>query len=147
QALQFTKGTEPRRFLIVVAVAMALTTVWLVKRASVADKPRIVEASSFVGTAEALRSLGLTPGRQIATISDLPMGTGGASIARLAQRPIVAQVNQTDRFWSADPGKQQALLKAFQDAGCAAVLSWRAPQSANGWQRLGDGSYSVFIFR
>jgi hypothetical protein len=94
--------------------------------------------------AQALLQQGLQPGARIAMISEDPLGQGGPFVARLARLHIVAQVNTPSQFWSATSSTQSQVLESFADCGSEAVVSYRPPQTTQGWRRLGETDYYMF---
>jgi hypothetical protein len=140
--LHFENLPVLRRFIGVGVLAVGGTTLCL------AWTPVIHGVIGAEGTATAyseagiaLTGMGMRPAERIGVISSEPFGEGGAFVARLAALQIIAQVNQPDRFWSSPAATQSAVLEAFQRAGCKAVLAWKVPDSASGWQRLGQTGY------
>ncbi len=148
QSLRFYESAKLRRFIGVTLLAVAATTFWYMAKiviyGAIASKGSTPE--SYLA-ARSLNDYGLRPGERIATISPQAFGAGGAYVARLARLQIVAQVNQTDHFWSAPASTQTEVLKTFQNSGCNGVLAWRVPEFASGWLKLGQTGYSVFQFR
>lgn len=140
--LRFENSAGSRRFIGFGVFAVAATTLWL------AGAPLIHgfiategSATAYSEAAKALTSLGIRPAEKIGVISSEPFGEGGAFVARLAAVQIIAQVNQSDRFWSSPASTRSAVLEAFQRSGCKGVLVWKIPSSAAGWQRLGQTEY------
>jgi len=94
--------------------------------------------------AEALRTdFGLEPGTPVAFIGY----SYSAYWARLAGLRIVAEIHpeDTDRFWSTDPGRQAGVLRAFRDAGARAVVAEPSGTSIMpaGWLAVGRSGYIV----
>lgn len=140
--LHFENSPVLHRFIGVGVLAVAATTLWL------AGIPVVHGVSATKGKTPAyaeagiaLTGMGMRPAERIGVISSEPFGEGGAFVARLAALQIIAQVNQPDRFWSSPASTQSAVLETFRRTGCQAVLAWRVPASASGWQRLGETEY------
>jgi hypothetical protein len=100
-----------------------------------------------LAVAQALKELGVQPGDRVGVI-----GYAYDSFwARLARVKIVAEVLEADAvdFWRGDEPLQQSVLQAFSKAGAVAVVAEYVPADApmDGWHRVGDSSYFIYLFR
>jgi hypothetical protein len=96
--------------------------------------------------AEALGRLGVRPGDPIGFIGY----SFGATFARLAKVRIVAEMpwEETDRFWSLDPGGRAEVLDAFGRVGAVALVTEVPPPAGaeQDWVELdGSGRYALML--
>jgi hypothetical protein len=95
--------------------------------------------------AEELHRLGIRPGDKIAVI-----GYAFDSFwARLARVRIVAEMFdwKADPFWSGGPSLQSEVFRAFAGTGAKAIVAERVPSyvTPNGWHRVGNSSYYIYV--
>lgn len=100
-----------------------------------------------VTVAQALKDIGVGPGDKVGVI-----GYAYDSFwARLARVKIVAEMLETDavELWRGDETLWQSVLQAFENAGAEAVVAEYVPAEArmDGWHRVGDSNYFIYLFR
>ena len=117
---------------------------------SEAETAETTRAGRTVGdppfVAEALLAHGLERGDEIGVIGH----SFSAFWARLARLRIVAEIHahHVQDFWDLDREGRAAVLRAFADAGVAAVVADRAGAPLlPGWSPVGETSYAVYSFR
>lgn len=96
--------------------------------------------------AQTLKELGIKPGDKVGVI-----GYSYDSFwARLARVKIVAEMLEVDamNFWYRNDTLRQSVLQSFASTGAKAVVAENVPGSArlDGWQRVGNSSYYIYIF-
>jgi hypothetical protein len=143
-SLTFHRSDELKKFIVVTFSAVALTTAFFAAKTIAFDLFASKPGPVYSRAALLLRNLGLKPGDRIGAISNVAFGDGGAFVARLARLRVTAQVNRPDHYWSEDTASQVQVLSAFHGVGCVGVLGLRIPNSAKGWQRLGNTDYYFY---
>jgi len=101
--------------------------------------------------ARALNEKGIRPGDKVAVVgSNGPVLEGVAYLARLARIQIIAQVNEPDRFRTADSSTQSRVIEAIARTGAKAILTLPEPPRSSPesqWQRLGNTNYYAHLMK
>jgi len=129
--------------IIGIAATTCLSVVWWMNQRDPENGPAYWKA------AQALSENGIRAGDKVAVVGAYePVGERVAYLARLARIQIVAQVNQADRFWTADSSTQSRVIEAISRTGAKAILTLpEPPHSAHEgpWQRLGSTNYYAHL--
>jgi hypothetical protein len=129
--------------IIAIAATTCLSVVWWMSRRDPQNGPAYWKA------ARALSESGIRAGDKVAVVGSYePVGEGGAYLARLARIQIVAQINQPDRFWTADSSNQSRVIEAIARTGAKAILTLPEPPHStpeSPWQRLGKTNYYALL--
>jgi hypothetical protein len=94
--------------------------------------------------ANRLRQEGLRPGDRIGLIGDAYR----AYWLHLARVSVAAEINPTQagRFWTIDPDRRAAVMRALAQNGAKAVVSDQPPPSDTpGWRRLGNTKAFIYF--
>ena len=106
------------------------------------------DGTKYWKAAQALNERGIGTGDKVAIVGYDPAGEGGTYLARLARIRIIAQVNEPDRFWTADSSTQSRVIEAVAKTGAKAILTWPEPPHSSpkiDWQRLGNTYYFMHL--
>jgi len=133
--------------IIAIAATTFLSAVWWMYHRDLQG------GQAYWKAAQALNEKGIRPGDKVAVVGGSyghygPVGEGGAYLARLAGIQIVAQVNEADRFWTADPSTQSQVIEAIARTGAKAILTIPEPPRSSPesqWQRLGNTNYYTHL--
>lgn len=94
------------------------------------DDPRNPD---YLAIAEGLRKLGIKQGDQLATVGD----AFEAYYARPAGVRIVAQIADTEEFWTLSPAETERVKEALARIGVNALLAKESPyRLGDGWQEI-----------
>jgi hypothetical protein len=128
---------------IAIAATTCLSAVWWMSHRDPQD------GQAYWKAAQALNEKGIRPGDKVAVVGFYgPVGEGGAYLARLARIQIIAQVNEPDRFWTADSSTQSRVIEAIARTGAKAILTLPEPPRSSPesqWQRLGNTNYYAHL--
>jgi hypothetical protein len=138
---------DSNRLIFGVVIAIATTTcisaLWWMSHRDPQDGPAYWEA------ARALNEMGIRAGDKVAVVgSHGPALEGVAYLARLARIQIIAQVNEPDRFGTADSSTQSRVIEAVTRTGAKAILTLPEPPRSSPesqWQRLGNTNYYAHL--
>jgi hypothetical protein len=140
---------DSKRLIVGVIIAIAATTwlsaVWSMNHRDPQGGPAYWKA------ARALNEKGIRPGDKVAVVgSNGPVLEGVVYLARLARIQIIAQVNEPDRFRTADSSTQSRVIEAIARTGAKAILTLPEPPRSSPesqWQRLGNTNYYAHLMK
>jgi hypothetical protein len=138
---------DSNRLIVGVIIAIAATTclsaVWWMSHRDPQDGPAYWKA------ARVLNEKGIRPGDKVAVVGSYgPVLEGIAYLARLARIQIIAQVNEPERFRTADSSTQSRVIEAIARTGAKAILTLPEPPRSSPesqWQRLGNTNYYAHL--
>lgn len=93
--------------------------------------------------ASGLSAIGIRPGDRVAFVGY----SFDAFWARLARVQIIAETQDVAMFWAVDRSVRAEIIKAFAATGARAIIAENVPAniSADGWRRIGNTPYFVYL--